>query len=239
MSVLLLRYLGRLQKPELVTRPVSSQYRPMPLDDGAEPVRRVQRAVGRTALAGDAGREERVGDGRRGVPDEERGLERERRAARRSRGPATRRASSSARSTPVVRRRSSAGRISSSSASADSGSRRAARSTSRQMTLPRALPDRLQRLLPVHARQHRLLDEAVAAEALERLGRVARAALADPVLRDRGRDAGERLARLAGGRRRARAAARSASPPPTRCRGRRARSASAAGRRAACRRPSR
>ena len=37
----------------------------------------------------------------------------------------------------------------------------------------RSFPDRLQRLLAVDARQHRLLDVAVPAEALERLGRVA------------------------------------------------------------------
>ena len=40
-------------------------------------MRRVQRAVGRTALAGDARLEEGVGDGRRGVPHEERGLQRD------------------------------------------------------------------------------------------------------------------------------------------------------------------
>src|SRR4051794_39660712 len=46
----------------------------------------------------------------------------------------------------------------------------------------RALPDREERLLPVDPREARRLDEAVAAEAFERLRRVARAALADPVL---------------------------------------------------------
>ena len=43
------------------------------------------------------------------------------------------------------------------------------------MTLPAALPDGVERLLAVDARQAGLLDEAVAAEALERLGGVRRA----------------------------------------------------------------
>ena len=52
----------------------------------------------------------------------------------------------------------------------------------------RSLPDREERLLPVETRQARLLDVAVPTEALERLGRMSGASLADPVLRDRGRE---------------------------------------------------
>ena len=51
----------------------------------------------------------------------------------------------------------------------------------------RALPDRRERRLAVQARHARLLDVAGAAEALERLERVVRGALAGPVLADRGR----------------------------------------------------
>ena len=57
----------------------------------------------------------------------------------------------------------------------------------------RALPDRGQRRLAVQARHPRVLDVAVAAEALHRLERVVRRALAGPVLADRGRDALEQL----------------------------------------------
>ena len=85
----------------------------------------------------------------------------------------------------------------------------------------RALPDAVQRRVAQQPRHRRLLDVAVAAQALQRLGGVRRRALADPVLGDRG-------ARSAGTpcrprRRRARAAARSRSPPRTRAPGRRAR----------------
>src|SRR5258705_3667631 len=52
----------------------------------------------------------------------------------------------------------------------------------------RSLPDREQRLLAIEPRHARLLDEPVPAETLERLGRVPRPALADPVLRDGGRE---------------------------------------------------
>ena len=60
---------------------------------------------------------------------------------------------------------------------------RPARAARRGHDVARALPDRRQRHLAVQARHARLLDVAVAAEALERLERVAGAALADPVLR--------------------------------------------------------
>ena len=104
----------------------------------------------------------------------------------------------------------------------------------------RAFPDAVERRLAIEPRHHRLLDVAVAAEALERLGRVHRRALAQPVLAHRRRQPRE-AARLAVAsaprRRRAPAAPSSPSPPPTRAPDRRARSASAAGRRAACRTP--
>ena len=60
----------------------------------------------------------------------------------------------------------------------------------------RALPDRGQRHLAVQPRHAGLLDVAVAAEALERLERVARPALADPVLADRRGEALECAARV-------------------------------------------
>ena len=56
----------------------------------------------------------------------------------------------------------------------------------------RALPDRVQRRVAVEQRHSRVLDEAVAAQALERLGRVRGGALADPVLHHRGGEAAER-----------------------------------------------
>ena len=52
----------------------------------------------------------------------------------------------------------------------------------------RALPDRVERRLAEHQRQARLLDVAVAAEALQRLGHHRGRALADPELRERERD---------------------------------------------------
>ena len=61
----------------------------------------------------------------------------------------------------------------------------------------RALPDRVERGVAVEPRHARLLDVAVAAQALERLDRVLRRALADPVLLDRGREAAERRGGLA------------------------------------------
>ncbi len=57
----------------------------------------------------------------------------------------------------------------------------------------RALPDRGQRRLAVEARHPRLLDVAVAAEALQRLEGVVGGALADPVLRHGGRQALEQV----------------------------------------------
>ena len=101
----------------------------------------------------------------------------------------------------------------------------------------RALPDRVQRRVAVQQRQARLLDEAVAAQALERLGGMGGGALGDPVLHDRGGEAAERARRPAR-RSCARRAARSRSPPRTRSPGRRARCASPAGRPAARRTPS-
>ena len=104
----------------------------------------------------------------------------------------------------------------------------------------RALPDRVERRLAEHQRQAGLLDVAVAAEALERLGHHRGRALADPELRQRERDPAQRdlvgVARA--GRPPRPAASRARWRPPTRPRGRRRRSASAACRRAARRRPS-
>ena len=92
-----------------------------------------------------------------------------------------------------------------------------------------ALPDRVERRLAVEERHLRLLDVAVAAEALERLGGHGGRALADPELGERERDPAERrlVARSSrrGRRRRPPAGARARSPPRTRRRGRPARSA--------------
>ena len=90
-----------------------------------------------------------------------------------------------------------------------------------------ALPDRVQRRLAEQPRHPRLLDVAVAAEALERLDRVRGGALADPVLEHRrGEPADQRRAtrrRRAPRRTGGPATAPRPSPPPTRSRGRRAR----------------
>ena len=76
------------------------------------------------------------------------------------------------------------------------GSRPIARSTSRQMTLPEPSQMPVQRRLAEEARQDRLLDVAVAAQALERLGDQRGLPLAHPVLRHRGGEARERAAAL-------------------------------------------
>ena len=124
-------------------------------------------------------------------------------------------------------------------ASSASGSRDSARSTSSALTLPE--PSQME--FSGDSRNSSgiagLLDVAVAAQALQRLGDHHRRALAHPELRQRQRDpAQRRLVRVVrgvdgGGQpdRRAR------SPPPTRRRGRRSRSASAACRRAGRRTP--
>ena len=110
------------------------------------------------------------------------------------------------------RRASAPAASSSSSRKASSDLRRAAQRAQHveRHDVARALPDRRQRHLAIQARHAGLLDVAVAAEALERLERVARPALADPVLADRGREALE-LAR----------AASSPGAPPRRRRARR------------------
>ena len=114
----------------------------------------------------------------------------------------------------------------------------------------RALPDRGERRLAVQARHTRLLDIAVAAEALQGLERVVGGALAYPVLADGGGQALEqvRVVQIALAlsrrprRRLRRRRAPGASParwrPRTRCTGRPARCASAAGRSTACQTPS-
>ena len=60
------------------------------------------------------------------------------------------------------------------------GLRPMARSTSRQMTLPEPSQIAVERRLAVQARQQRLLDVAVAAQALERLGDVRPASACRP-----------------------------------------------------------
>ena len=70
-----------------------------------------------------------------------------------------------------------------------------------RVDVSRALPDRVERALAEEPRQLRLLDVAVAAEALERLRDERRRPLADPELRDRGRQAAERPVRLVVGSR--------------------------------------
>ena len=99
-------------------------------------------------------------------------------SARRSTTPAarissrSRSANSSRRRATCASRRASAPAASSTSArnaSSASGSRASARSTSSAMTLPEPSQIEAQRRLAVEARHARLLDEAVAAEDLERL----------------------------------------------------------------------
>ena len=161
-----------------------------------------------------ARRAERVGHLGRAVPEQQRALERDREpleqtAGALSSGSAARARAGDRRVEPRVR----AGgephlreeRVGASRARA-----RGAQDVER-VDVSRALPDRVQRALAVQPRQLRLLDVAVAAEALERLGDERRRALADPVLRDRGREPAERA--VAPRRRRAPAAARSRSPP--------------------------
>src|SRR5829696_10127832 len=64
-----------------------------------------------------------------------------------------------------------------------------------------ALPDRVQRALAEEAREAALLDEAVPAEAFERLADDGRGPLADPVLEDCGRDPAEAVVTLVEGAR--------------------------------------
>ena len=180
------------------------------------------------------------------VADQQRALQRQRhpldQAARpRLRSPRGRRARREARR----RRRPGGGSprgassISAKKASSDSGLSGHRPQHVEALDVARSLPDRVERRLAVEARHPGLLDVAVAAQALQRLDRVDRRALAGPVLEHRGREPPEqRLAarrRREPRRRRAPAASRRSSPPRTRSRGRRARCASAAGRSAACR----
>ena len=144
---------------------------------------------------------ERVGDRGRRVADEQRALEGERevldRAAREplrvvagelgERAPAARRgARRAARSAPRPRSHSArkAGR--------PVGLARERAQDVERDHVARALPDAVERRVAQQPRHRRLLDVAVAAEALERLGRVRRRALADPVLHDRGAEAAQR-----------------------------------------------
>ena len=68
-----------------------------------------------------------------------------------------------------------------------------------RVDVARALPDRVQRRLAEEQRHPGLLDVAVAAQALQRLGHHHRGPLADPELRQRQRDAAQRrLVRVVG-----------------------------------------
>ena len=211
---------------------------------------RRQRAEGAAPVAGQARSAERVGDRRVAVADEQRALQRERhplddaagarlerlevgtsrRFSRSTRRPRRGSAPPPARSRRR-RRRPTAGLFT------------IARSTSRHIDVAGALPDRVERRLAVQARHARLLDVAVAAEALERLDARAPAPRLqiqyfDTAVASRlNRFSRSSLARPR--RRRAPAASRRSSRPRTRRTGRRARSASAAGRSAACRRRAR
>ena len=115
------------------------------------------------------------------VADEQRAPAARAPSARRAGGRAPRSASRS-RARRAARRRTRRAAASAPAASrprrgtprASPGCAPSARSTSRQMTLPEPSQIELQRRLAVEPRHARLLDVAVAAEALERLGRVAR-----------------------------------------------------------------
>ena len=141
---------------------------------------------------------ERVGDGRVAEADEQRGLQRERHplddAARAGLDVLEVRQLVAQRGAEGVEARLRAGRL------ADlvrerldglAGSSTIARSTSSACTFPEPSQIEASGRLAVEPRHPRLLDVAVAAEALERLARVGRGALADPVLEDRGRDAAD------------------------------------------------
>ena len=109
---------------------------------------------------------------------------------RRPASPSSARVSSTARS-----RRASPPRARPTSviqASSASGSRAERAQHVEGVDVARALPDRVQRRLAVEQRQPGLLDVAVAAEALQRLGDHERGALADPELRQRQRDPAQR-----------------------------------------------
>ena len=196
-----------------------------------------ERAVLQAGVAGEAGGAERVGDGGRRVAHEQRALQREGHALDDAPGALLDRV----RVAELVAQRRgeriepgvAAGRLAElvevrveDTIPADAAQR--AQHVERH-DVARALPDRGQRHLAVQPRHAGLLDVAVAAEALERLERVARAALADPVLADRGPQALERrCARVASRpprRTRAPSASRAPSPPRTRCRGPRERCA--------------
>ena len=107
------------------------------------------------------------------------------------------------------------------------------------LDVARPFPDRVQGRLAVQARQAPLLDVAVAAQALQRLGGVHRRALARPVLQDRRGEPLERAAARRPPRPRRRSGPGASWPrsrPRTRPPGRRGRSSSAAARPAAGRR---
>ena len=152
---------------------------------------------------------ERVGDGRRGVADEQRALQRERELLDEAAGPElalvhpapvawtppqrardasrTRARWASSRASPPA-----ASSHSAMNAGSPSGSLTIARRTSSAATLPEPSQIEFERRAAIEQRHPGILDEAVAAETLERLGRVRRGALADPVLHDRGREPPER-----------------------------------------------
>ena len=165
-----------------------------------------QRAEDVAPVAVEPGRAEGVGDRRVAVADEQRPLQGECHPldeAAGARSPSRSvSASSAARAAPSRSSRGSASGAaptSSANASRAAGLLTIARSTSRRLDVAGALPDRLQRRLAEQPRHPRLLDVAVAAEALERLDRVLGGALAGPVLEDRRRDPADQSRALVAG----------------------------------------
>jgi hypothetical protein len=145
-----------------------------------------------------AGRAERVGDGGRRGPHQQRALQRQRHALDQ---PA--RAALDSSGSPAcleAQHRVVEPRVGAAGAVELGEVRLHARGLTRHgpqdvegVDVARALPHRVERCFAVEPRHAGVLDVAVAAQALQRLGRDGRAALADPVLADGGGDALERL----------------------------------------------
>ncbi len=149
----------------------------------------------RPAVALQAGGAEGVGDGLVAEADQQRALQGERHPldhAARALLERLESESSSRSSATNASSRGSAPAASPISAKKASRESRAARHRPQhveRLDVARALPDRGQRALAEQAGHPRLLHVAVAPEALQRLDRVARGPLADPVLEDRRRRA--------------------------------------------------
>ena len=154
----------------------------------------------------EAGGAERVGNGRVAEADEQRALQGQRHPLDEAAGPGLELLGvAELAATAATPKRSSRG--SAPAAAPTSSSERLERRRAlghrpqdvERLDVAGALPDRLQRRLAEQPRHPRLLDVAVAAEALERLDGVLGGALAGPVLEDRGRDpADQRRALVAG-----------------------------------------